>query len=213
MENTLVSAKFELPQATHDGYDTASIGDNNLIVGRAVRFRKGHYILGRDEEDLLSITVCAYRFASAWQKWHSHRLIACIIERPGTYFPRSLDEIDDVDGGPGEWQLTAFLYLRNLKSGGDFTLTASSFGGRRAVETLVKQVRNMRYLHPGCLPIVRLDAGTFRSQTYGEIQCPKLTVIRWINSAGEPLTTLPHKEVTAPSAGAGKDLLDDKIPF
>jgi hypothetical protein len=53
--NTLVPQKFKLPQPAYDGYDTANIDGESLIVGKAARFKQNHYPVGRDrEEDLLA---------------------------------------------------------------------------------------------------------------------------------------------------------------
>jgi hypothetical protein len=189
--NDLVPQKFELPQSAYDSYDTTNIGGNSLIVGPPVRFRRGRYVVGRDEGDLRGATACAYSGASARQKWHDRHPVARIIEKPDEYFPRSVDEIEDLDGGPGEWQLTEFLYLRDLETGRDCTFTASSFGSGRTVETFGA------WISPYCWDR-KLPAS--------------FTATSWVNAAGEAVTAQPQKAVTAPSVGIDKDL-NDEIPL
>jgi hypothetical protein len=213
----------EPPIEPSDGYeqvDLAATAGNSPIVGLPVKFRKGHFPVGRDEGDLLGAILLAHQVQVAWQKWYDMRPVGLIMQRPGEYFPPSVEKIDDPDGGPGEWQLTAFLYLRDLEYGHDYTFTASSFGGRRAVDNLVRQTRNMRYLRLGCLPVVKLVASSFRSAKYGVIDCPVFPVERWISSGDggrelleqpQPKKPNPDTSSGAQPAGSLKDELDDDL--
>jgi hypothetical protein len=179
-----------LPAApVDDGYLTAAQDTNaSLIVGLNFKFRKGRYPVGRDEGDLLGAHLCGYRVQDAHQKWHDNKPVQVIVRQPGQWFPADVSRIED-DGTPGQWQRTWIVYFRDLQWGHDYTFFTSSFGGSRAVGNLVRQTVNMRYLRPGALPVVRLDAGSFRSAQFGEVQCPTFTVISWVDHEGRPYPT------------------------
>src|SRR5262249_51700600 len=141
-------------------------------------------------------------------KWYDSRPVQVIVQRPGEWFPASVEQIKD-DGTPGEWQRTQVVYFRDLQWGHDYSFFTSSWGGIRAVETLARQTINMRYLRPGALPLVELKSGRFRSKQYGDIPCPVFNVVGWVNDKGEPYDPVGQKALL-PKA-AVEEFLDDSL--
>lgn len=116
-------------------------------------------------------------------------------------FPEEVSDIVD-DGTPGEWSLTYLLFLRDMETGHDYTFTTSTNGGRRAVTTLSSAIMNKRRITPNAVPLVRLDAGGFKSQSYGMVPCPQFTIVGWVDLEGKPLST-----------GSLEVELNNSIPF
>jgi hypothetical protein len=207
-----------------DGFAEAAEAGRHLVVGKLLRFRKGVYIVGKDEGNLSGATLCAYRIVRCWQKWDDTRLVSTLFASPGNPLPTSADEIEDFGDEPGEWQLTSCLYLREMDDGRDYTFVTSSYGGRRAVGDLAGQSRNIRWSRPGALPMVRLDTGSFRSKQYGDVPSKRFTVLGWVTHDGQPHPAAPVKQgprqddptnVTPLPARTRTPVndLDDDIPF
>jgi hypothetical protein len=212
----------------NDGF--AAVADTaSRLIGQSLKFRKGEFVVGRDEDKLNGAVLVAHRVVRCWQKWADARVVDTLYAEPGKLLPGSAEEIEDLSDEPGEWQLTTFLYLRDLDDGRDYAFITSSFGGRRAVESLASQINNMRWQRPGCLPLVRLDKGSFKTRQYGDVPSPRFTVTGWVTSTGEPwpdhvvepasnVATLPIPQVQRPEPGYGRartpvNDLDDDIPF
>jgi|SRR6516165_2192087 hypothetical protein len=198
-----------------DSFDAVA-DDAQRIVGDSCKFNKTHYVVNGEKADLVDESYIAYHVRRVWQKWHDHRVVATIEDEPGRPFPFDVEGIDDDSGEPGEWQKTFYLYLQNVVDAGDMTFITSSHGGRRAVETLCSKIRNMRRRRPGCLPVIRLDIGSFPSRQYGRVPCPNFVVTGWVTQEGLPYPE-PQKEqqqgniVALP--GTRVNDLDDDIPF
>jgi hypothetical protein len=186
----------------------ASAASKSILIGQLVRFRKGHFPVGRDEGDLLGATLVAHGVTRLWQKWHEGTVIEQIPYVRGQFFPEEVDEIED-DGEPGEWALSSLLYLRDLDTGADFTFVTPSASGRRSVGQLSRQITNQRMMFPTVMPVVRLTAAKFRSRHFGEIDKPEFVVIGWVAPDGERLDTKPGPKVVS----TAKELIDDEIPF
>jgi hypothetical protein len=209
------------PRIADDGFAAVAetAAPESIVLGRLVRFRKGAFIVGRDELDISGAILAACGVTRLWQKWHNKSVVEQIPFVRGQLFPEEVDEIED-NGEPGEWQLSSLLYLQDLDSGADYTFSSSSFGGRRAVAQLNWQITNKRSMFPGVLPLVKLSATKFRSRDYGEIDRPEFVIVRWVGPDGEPaaaqVATIPsHDEHTArpPQARTPVNDLDDDIPF
>jgi hypothetical protein len=73
------------------------------LVGQLVRFRKGEFVIGRDEGRLDGATLVAYRVWRCWQKWLDGQVVDSIFPEPGKPLPTSAEDIRDASGDSGEW--------------------------------------------------------------------------------------------------------------
>jgi len=185
-----------------DGFvQVAAAAPRSLVRGETIRFRKGAFPVGRDEGDMLGAELAAYGAARAWQKWSDKKLVNQIVAEDVEFFPEEVTDIDD-DGVEGEWALTLFLYLRDLDNGHDYTFLTSSNGGRRAVTSLSSAILNKRRITPGAVPVVRLDPGSFKTQSFGVVARPEFTITGWVDPGGQKLKAAPLRVE-----------LDDEIEF
>jgi hypothetical protein len=103
------------------------------------------------------------------------------------------------DGQPEDpWKEAAYLPLKNLKTGAEYTYSTSSLGGCRAVKKLVAtyawQLRAAPETTANHLPVVELGARSYKhtDRKRGTIFNPVLTGINWVpasavvDKGGEP---------------------------
>lgn len=192
-------------RATDNFALAASSAQGSQITGERLRFSKGQYLIGRGDFNELpeGTELQVIDVAAAWVKFENDKVVD---QRVG--FPMcARDELGDTDerlwpmkyGQPSDpWSNQRYLYLIDAESGAEYTFVTSSWGGRAAVETLVRQVYIKRAQMPGAVATVRLTVGYRRSPQYGNVPAPKFDVVGW--SGGEP-------------ARPGAVELDDEIPF
>jgi hypothetical protein len=185
-----------------DGFEMlAKAAPARVLRGDLIKFRKGAYPVGRDEGDMLGSTLAAYDGTMTWSKWHEQRLVAQIAVGDVDPFPEEVSDIVD-DGSPGEWSLAYLLFLQDLETGYSYTFSTATNGGRRAVTSLSSAIRNKRRIVPGAVPLIRLDAGGFKTQSYGMVPCPQFTIVGWVDNGGKTLSAAPLSVE-----------LNDSIPF
>src|SRR5262245_10305354 len=130
----------QLPAVIDDGFSEMakdSPATDPVLVGSPIKFTHRLFPIGRGEGDATGMELAAYRTGRVWQKWDgNNRLVDQIPEQPGVPFPLSVEDIKDDGSVLGEWKLARLLYLRDLKTGRDFTFYSSTEGGRRALNTL-----------------------------------------------------------------------------
>jgi hypothetical protein len=121
------------------------------------------------------------------------------------------------DGQPEDpWKEAAYLPLKNLKTGAEYTYSTSSLGGCRAVKKLVAtyawQLRAAPETTANHLPIVELGARSYKhtDRKRGTIFNPVLTGIDWV-----PASAVADKgdngqgEMFAPSAEPAQPVFED----
>jgi hypothetical protein len=98
------------------------------------------------------------------------------------------------------WKEAAYLPMKNLKTGTEYTYSTSSVGGTRAVKHLVRtyawQLRAAPETTTGHLPVVELGARDYKhaDRKRGTIYNPVLAGVDWV-----PASAVPDKNDAAPS--------------
>jgi hypothetical protein len=94
------------------------------------------------------------------------------------------------DGAPEDpWREAAYLPLKNLETGAEYTYSTSSLGGCRAVKHLVgaysKQIQAAPQTTAGHLPVIELGAQSYQhsDRKRGTIFNPVLTGIDWVHTS------------------------------
>src|SRR5262249_12442599 len=65
----------------------------------------------------------------------------------------------DLNGKPEHpWKWTHFIYLMDVTTGEACTFSSNTNGGRAAFRDLTDQIRTMRKMKPGAVPIVALES-------------------------------------------------------
>ena len=207
-----------------DGFDTADTATTDRLIGEILKFVKGEWLTGGIK--INGTTLVAYDVFRRYEKWYDNKRVAVLEASPGKPLPPSAEDIEDLSEEPGEWSFNSYVYLRDFEDGSDFTFITRSGGGTKAVDTLIRQIRNTRHGRPGAYAQVRLDSRKkdYSRFGYGWVDQPVFTVTGWVTDVGEPypvaapVVTLPVPKVQQPEPGYSAartpvNDLDDDIPY
>lgn len=202
----------------------------SYIIGKLLKFSKGDYLLGEDNEPIeigTVVTAAVDQLLVGWIRWESgkpteHRMVLVASRQA----PPRRHELGDADrtvwelGSDGEqrdpWAYSAYLPL--LSADGElWTFTTSSRGGHGAIGTLSRAYANHRRKAPDDLPLISLEVDSYQhsNREYGRIKVPVFEVTGWepkdrfITALGEAGLAPVEPEPLPPIE---KDL-NDSIPF
>jgi len=175
-----------------------SVGRRN-ITGRLLKFSKGEYLAGQDNEEIEAgtrLTVNMDTFMVGWIKWVNNRPEQQIMGliKDG-YQPPKRSELDSTDpsgwevddkGEPRDpWQFSNYVIMKPV---GDqyveseaYTFAISSYGGMSALAALSKEYGGEVRQNPGVYPIVELEVRTYEhpNKKFGRIKNPLFNIVGW----------------------------------
>jgi hypothetical protein len=170
------------------------------IVGKLLKFNKGDYLAGEDEEEIEfgKKLVCNMdQLLVGWVKWVDNRpdqeLMGLIVE--GHQAPKR-DSLGDLDESQWEldstgkardpWQFSNYLLMKEVGADGKdedklFTFATSSRGGLNAIGDLCKTYGKEMRMRPDEYPIVELGGGSYNhpNKEFGRIKFPTLKIVGW----------------------------------
>jgi hypothetical protein len=137
---------------------------------------------------------------AGYVKWSDGELVEQALVPITEYDPRALRaSLGDTDrsqwakGDNGEpedpWKEAAYLPMKNLKTGAEYTYSTSSVGGTRAIKKLVGtyvwQIRAAPETTTNHLPVVELGARSYKhsDRKRGTIFNPVLTGVDWVHAS------------------------------
>jgi hypothetical protein len=170
----------------NDGFSVGEKSGNNLIVGKMLKFTiDGKYKVDKTEILPDNSTLVAMDVTTVWVKWDDSRPIEHRITHPGQLHPDRAD-LPDLDqatwerglnGDPADpWRDSRYLRLIDPRTGQDYTFVTDTYGGRKAVGDLKSQIANVRFAHPGAVPIVQLGSAMMKT-SYGLKPRPEFKVV------------------------------------
>ena len=187
------------------------------IVGQLLKFSKGDWLVGQDNEELdpkTHLVACMDEMQIGWVKWvdgkPEENIMGRIIDG---YQPKKRKELGDTDesewevdndGKPRDpWQFNNLIIMRPpgldaIEEEDLYTFVTSSRGGINAVGELCKAYGKQMRLRPNDYPIIELGVNSYNhpNKEYGRIKIPLLTVVGW------ELKTPPEKIAHQPPAKA-----------
>ena len=192
-----------------------------MSFDKILKFKKGFYVCDNADVPLGSeYVVHCVGWVKEWVKFKNRRPVdrKKYRVRLGEKAPDrdQLDEATDETwerdprGVPQDPWTLAYLVPMEQAGGGDMHIfQASSFGARRAVEDLcLTWVRDTKRGNP----IIKLQKGSWRSQTYGEILQPKFEIVGW-DGGGKHLHEINIKPDDFGGDGGANQPIHDDIPF
>lgn len=202
---------------------------------KMLKFKKGRYFDSDGNEIPLGTEYVAQPrgWSKCWIKFRGgtvqERKLYRMSDTPVSEIPdrQDLDDNDPttwepgLDGRPADpWVLQSILPLEDPKSGELILFVASSWGGTRAIGTLVNNwARRVATVDDG-VPIVSLDTSSFESKKFGEVQSPAFKVSGYgFASQPAPARTPiePPRNVNSAIERAVEQnrtkSFDDEIPF
>jgi hypothetical protein len=206
---------------TDDGFDVQENAGASMIVGKMVKFTDGKFVADKTEVLPANTTLVAANTVTAWVHWNDSKPIEHRITRPGESHPyrNELPDLDETKWPPGlndepsdPWRDTRYLHLIDPNTGADYTFVTDSFGGRRAVGDLKRQITNVRMAHPGALAFVQL-ATTMMKTRFGQKARPAFKIVGWRGRQDNATATAITGKANAKVAHVIDDDLNDYIPF
>jgi len=169
-------------------------------LGERLKFHKGQWFCGDDEIPLGTQYLAEMdQLARGWVRWHEGKPVEYrldfvrdgkkIANREDLGFTDESEWEQDEKGKPKDpWQKQSFLPLLHLETVENFVWVFSSLGSERAAQKL-----SLAYWKRGLshLPIVSLQAGSYRHDTFGRIDTPILKIERWQDRDGSAPTLAP----------------------
>jgi hypothetical protein len=207
-----------------DGFAVQDKDGGGMISGKMVQFVDGKFIIDKVETVPAGTELIAMAMITAWVHWQDSKPVEHRITLLGRDHPdrNDLPDQDESLWPPGlgdqpsdPWKDTRYLHLMNPKSGADFTFVSDSYGGRRAVSDLKRQISNMRGMHPTAVPIVQLAATEMKTK-FGKKLRPDFKVIGWRDNGQaqpEPAAKVLAKPAALANPASANSDMDDDIPF
>ncbi len=205
-----------------EGYGNAATARS--IVGTLLRFNKGDYYAGTQDEEIPLGTRFAAIMNSLMVGWVCWQGNVPIEQQMGPvcegHQPKRRNELGDLDedkwerddeGEPRDpWAFTNYLVMRRIEDSELFTFTTTSKGGLGAIGELCKAHGKHIRQRPDQDPVIELDAGSYlhRDRARGRIKIPVFTIVDWIakdddtGSTREPPKSLPPSQTAAAKPAA-----------
>ena len=217
IESALVHASNNAPSV--DNWDMA--GDElSPIRGLNLKFDNGAFFVGKEKKPLDddSRRFIALDFAEGWQFLKKDCPAEYLMRKSGEAKPTQPVAAEsewpkDLNGEPEHpWKWTYFVYLMDVTTGEACTFSSNTHGGKSAFRDLTDQIRIMRKMKPGAVPIVALESCTMPTK-FGPRPRPHFKIKGWrlrgddqraIRDAGPKLITDGEGAAAA---------VDDEIPF
>ncbi len=211
-----VNTKHITERGNVDPYE--SYGDEGSdIVGDLLKFNKGTWEFGRDNEVMPSGTDFVANMASlsrGYLYWRdgkvADRAMGLIDEGFKLPLRNSLGDNDPQlwerdDKGPKDpWRRVDTIVLAHMGTGDLFTYSTPSAGGREVLRKLSKAFAAKKRTDPTVWPIVRLGTDSYMhpDRTIGRVMVPTLEVIGWApkdsGSDVKSVTSQPQAQLAAP---------------
>lgn len=178
------------------------------IVGKLLKFSKGDYLAGQDNEEFeegTELVACMDTLQVGWVKWVDSSPVDQRMgllmeghkpEKRGELGDSDEDqwEVDEQSGKPRDpWQFANQLILRPLDWSGEddelYTFVTQSKGGVSAIGNLCKYYGREMRQRPGDYPVIKLEVDSYMhsNKQFGRIKVPLLTPTEdWV--AKDPVT-------------------------
>jgi hypothetical protein len=203
---------------TPDSWDTA--GDEiSPVRGPNIKFDASAYYTGKEKTPIDSERkFIVIDRAEGWQFLKKDCPAEWLMRKSGEPKPEQpfADESTwpmGLDGKPqSPWKYTLFAYLLDAATGESLTFSSSTSGGRIAVDELTAQIRYMRNMQPGAVPIVTLDSRQMNTK-FGKKPRPFFKIAGW--KVRDAMAEDQPRLIVDNSAGATKETntFNDDIPW
>lgn len=165
------------------------------IVGKLLKFSKGDYLVGQDNEEMATGTKLVANMDEmmvGWIRWSDNKPTDHIMGRIADgYQPPKRNTLGDDDKDKWEvdnqgqqrdpWQFSNYLVMKEVDGEELYTFTASSKGGLNALGELCKVYGKAMRQRPAEFPIITLgvDSYAHSNKSFGRIKFPVFEVTGW----------------------------------
>lgn len=172
-----------------------SISQSN-ITGRLLKFNKGDWLAGEDEDELdagTKLVANVEQLMVGWQKWQDGKpanaqmgLLSKGFKAPSRESLGDDDEskweVDNTGKARDPWQYTNYMIMKSPGKKEDlYTFTTSSRGGLGCIGALLKEYVAEARMRPDEYPIVELGGSSYDhpNKEYGRIKVPTMKITGW----------------------------------
>jgi hypothetical protein len=193
-QNALVTQDhYSTPAIVGDEFDRDE-PDASPVRGGEAKFVDGVYVVGREKTPLdTERQYAVLDKAGGWVFLKKGCQPQYLMQAPGAPKPERPEcgtEADwplDLNGAPkAPWSWTTFLFLIDVDSGESITFSTATIGGRIAIKELTDQIKSMRQMKPGAMPIIELRSVPFPTRFGGKKPRPHFKITGWRSREPEP---------------------------
>jgi hypothetical protein len=177
--------------------DYADRVDNQMLLGRLLKFTKGDWLIGRDGEECPHKELVALMpgLMHGWLRWEDNLAVEHIMgllmegfvpparDTLG-YTDKTTWELND-DKPQDPWSQGVYLPMITINGETIYTFATSSDGGRRrAIAPLCREYGNRMRQHPDELPVVGLEQDSYQhpNRSIGRVKYPLLPIKQWVKA-------------------------------
>jgi hypothetical protein len=180
-----VQDHYQPPAVDSFDYDDPSASP---IRGGNAKFDAGAYFVGK-EKTLLAPErqFIALDKSAGWVFLKAGCPAEYVMQSPGQPKPERPDcgeEADwplDLNKQPScPWKWTLFLYLMDADTGETITFSSNTSGGKIAIDELTQQIKSMRSMRPGAMPVIELQSVPMPTK-FGKKPRPFFKITSWRN--------------------------------
>jgi hypothetical protein len=197
--------------------------NTNRIVGELLKFVKGDWVVGKDQDELDEGTRLIADVANlklGWQRWEANKPTDAVFGRlMDGYVPpkrgelgdldQSVWEIDTTSGKPRDpWQFTAILLLKEEDSDQIYTYSPSAQTAIKALGKLSTAFGQHFRQKPDELPVIVLGQDSFmhKDPRVGRVKIPTFKVVGWVKNGSFAEALAAEAEEAEANAEAEEEL-------
>jgi hypothetical protein len=188
--------------STNAGNPFTSYGDQvsqKQIVGTLLRFSKGDYLAGQEDEEVpvgTKYVANMDELMAGWIRWADNKPTDHIMGKISeSYQAPKRNTLGDTDKAEWEvdsqgkerdpWQFSNYLLLWGVDDAELYTFATSSRGGLNAIGDLCKVYGKQMAQHPDEFPIIEMGVTSYNhpNKEFGRIKVPVLKIVGWENRA------------------------------
>jgi hypothetical protein len=175
-------------------------GGQSSIVGQLLKFTKGDYLSGQDNDEVAADTKVIVNMESllvGWQRWEDNKPVDSemgpLVEgfQPPKrealgHNDKNQWETDDNDKPRDPWQFSNLVLMRSLGKNGElYTFAASSKGATGAIGRLCSAYGKEMREHGDEWPVVTLGVDSYQHKvkSYGKISVPVFKIVDWVSKS------------------------------
>ena len=158
-----------------------------------LKFNRGKYVAGADQDEVplgTRLIVAMPEMRAGFKKWEDGKPVdermALIHLREPIPQRQACGDTDeslwprDDRGDPQDpWASTFEVPMADIETGEEYLFASGSRGGINALGKLGRTFGKRLAQYPEELPIVALDAGSYRHKQYGDVEFPVFRIVGW----------------------------------
>lgn len=175
--------------------DYGNAASQRSIVGEMLKFSKGDFLVGQDNEEMAvgtQLVANMDELSVGWIRWQDNKPTDQIMGRIAAgYQPPKRNTLGDDDKTQWEvdeqgqqrdpWQFSNYLIMKEADGEELYTFATSSRGGLNAIGELCKSYGKLMRQKPDEFPLVALKVGSYQhsNKSFGRIKFPIFELVGW----------------------------------